>query len=1461
MLKVGTLTQSESNDIFKDSDSIGLVPVVSAEWNHNLFNPPYITVAAGSTEFTPTLSSGTVTASDNEEKKNFTTKKFTMVDGKGSVSYTVSVNEGHAYKIVTYVKTNNAIPVMVTAFAEGGINQYGTSQEEATSLGWTKIITSIGTTPRGSGMSSFTYTINVNALRGTDINPIVYFTVPHIFETSYSDHTSGSLWPTDSAFTHFRPGESYIQSGNSSCTPPANYRKINTSIINGYSGVNYSPISPIVQMPSFFFASPPVPGLKSVVASDIAPYKYFVSEPIDSVLEYLPSISAVYEKSILTNKIVIKFNTLLSVPIINIYLDGQLIQVDNNSSVTFPINSESFTTGVLTLYWTGTMWTKTKWVPSTLPKFTSSGTISNVTSFSKITVKQISTTPKTEVSSYTSLDLVNDLNRMQVVEISPRLEVDISDFVQSLSIEKMLDTQNSALPISSVNSNSCNITLSGIPLVSNGQLVSIFSSQSDESTTLLANILRKNIKFYVGFNVFEYSKLASVVSTNKYVPGGVFYSDTWDENDIETVSIQCLDITRYLQSTPAPDYVANLKSVFDIITNILDLVGFTDYNYDSLYKVCSSKTLPMDISYFYCNSKDSTILDTLNKIFVAYQIGAYINEYGVMEFLSLQDILTTTTSSFSLNDNDIKKNGFSVSNKAKPGKVSLRYQSPKVKQSPSLQNVKNPTIKDSSSFLYTASNDVVWQQQSIDSVGFNYLYSDMAKDSNSFSMNVNDLQNIFHTFNRDANGYAFIENEIVSVLYKEYVISKSTDPYVDEENPGTSKKVSVKNDLQLQAEINNFIREYAVELKVSYATITDVNSTGSTIVYTAANNFSVGDRVNITAVNPQVFNISGTIVDASSSWFEIEGTQEGSYVSGGEATISSDYDVLIRTLGNITNVQRGLFGTVPSAHSRITDLQSKDLSEKLINRNGWTVGSSTGYTSIVDDYDQDPALPSIDKIKVSGLTDQYVIVYPTNELEEYYQTYSVKFDMPDTNFKIASGLFFNMPSETNTDGTYYVELQRFNRLDPKTVAFYNPPKYRYLLHIFNGSENEYFADVTGICNSIVNNFSKIIKKDTTTDPATYTYTTDNPFNLKVVHYLSDGEDGENGLSGNEKRILSVFINNIEVTGWNETKPDDYNTVTNPGGSGWKTTEINKKTGMRQKPYFNDNIGYQTKFGFLTTATPTAIPALYEYTGDISPDPISTTSLREIHATEKPLKERSVSYYYQDREFLNGLVQHQNLYGDYRTYMMQTTPEISGINYYDVQYTTPAAVSVDILPIEYMWYYFPGTDQSDQKQYQKKLVDEYSLSYSTPINTGFRAKMAIANNSSNLVFLRKEADELNQVTINLNLWTHEIVAPSDPEILEAVIDPANILETAQLDSEWIQSKQAGQRMLKVISMGIEGFSKTVSLNVFGNPLIQVGDVVTLTYSLNGIDNQKYLVSSVDHTFDQGLDTRLTLNRIY
>jgi hypothetical protein len=1473
MLKVGALTESQSSSIFTGSDSISLTPVVSAEWNHNLFNPPYITVAGSGASIIPTLKSGGSTVSNvtSGGKPNFTTRSFPMSDGTGTVSYDITSVSSPAYKIITYLKTSQPVPVMVTLSGKGASTQFGSEQVEADSLGWTKVITYVGSSGPTDIISSFVYTITANALSNADYDedPIVYFTLPQIYATTYFDYQNHSLFPTEMPFTYFRPGESYVSSGDSKYIFPSNYRRIASQVLNnettsgGFYGDKYMPISPIIQNPKFFLVRSDIPVMKSALPTDVSPYRYFVSDDASK------TIAAIYEKAITTNKIVLKFNTLMTLPTINVKIfDGinwTAITVDTSQSITTdpdPLDPDPIVTGIITLYWNGSAWTKTKW--STMPQFTTTGSLSLSTLIKGISVTQVSQDINIEIAQLNGVedpetDIGSDLERMHLVELSPRLEVDLTDFVQSVSINKSLDANSSALPISSLNTNDANIVLSGIPVMSGSTIVPIFSSQSDQSSTILANMLRKNIKFYVNFNLATYSTPGSTTASNKYIPGGVFYSDSWDETDIQTVTVQAFDVSRYLQSTPVPDYVANLKSVFDIITNILDLAGFTDYDYDSLYRVCNSKSSPLDISYYYVNSKDSTILDALNNIFVAYQIGAYIDEYGIMKFLSLHNILSSTASNLSLSEANIVQNGFSVSNAAKPGKISLRYQTPKVKQSPSLQNVTNADIKDSPSFVYTTSNDVVWSQQTNDSVGFNYLKDTMEATSNVMKINNNDLLDIFHTYNLNNDGYAFIENEIVSFTYKEYTIST-----IDESNSVT---VSVKNNLELSAEIDRFIKEYSIGLLSSYATITNASGDETSMTYTANNNFTAGQKISITGVDPQGYNIIGIVGAADSTTFVVGGTGTGTYVSGGEAVISSDYDIKITPTGNITNVQRGLFGTYPSKHERINTLSTKDLSKNLCNVFTNEISPAGAISYIVDDSDpsgyglQDPSLPSIDKIRISDDGDEMVLMFPTSEVDLGYHTYSVKFELTNQDTS-AAGIFFNMESDTEAGDAYFVQLVKLNTKNPKTDEPYSPARYKYIMQVYDAVNDGilYWSDVTGECNSIISNFSKIIKKTQVEGKTEYSFVTDNAFNLRVAHVLSDGSEGEDGTEDEPLNILHVFLNNVQITGWQRPQSDNYDEETNPGGGAWAPMDINYYTGTYRKPSLPDNILSDTKFGFCTTRVPREIDGVYPPIDYFSDTVDAPAMLREIHATVKPLLERSVSYFYQDREFLNGIVQNQPLYNNSPTYIMQTTPEIAGINYYDVQYTNPAAVSVDVLPIEYMMKYYPGNSPEDQTKYQKKLVDEYSLSYSTPLNTGFRARMAVANGRPHAVILKKDSDELNDLTNNFNLWTHEIVAPSDPEIIEQVVDPSNMSEVVQLDSEWIQSKQAAYKMLKVIQMGIEGFSKTVSLNIFGHPLIQVGDIVTLSYNLNGISGQKYFVQSVAQSFSQGLETSLVLKRI-
>lgn len=1396
-----------NSSIFKNSESIDLLPVVSAEWNHNLFNSPYITVAG--TGIKQTISSSATYLDAAEPKENFTTKSFQMSGGTGSAEYTVSGLAGAAYKVITYIKTNSPTPVMISTYAKGSGSQSGSQQAEATSLTWTKVVTYVGAR---ENISSFTYKIVASSFSEEENNALVFFTLPEVYQTTIFDYKNASLFPTDSVFSYFRPGESYIPSGNASCSFAPRYRRIASKVLNQetestvsgtkFFGNKYMPATPIIQNPGFFLASPGVAVFKSALPTDINPYRYFVSDPLISSPTYNPSITAIYEKGLITNKIVIKFNTLMTIPTFNLYVNESLVTATITTSATPPTtsqvtalsplnNSDGYNTGVLVLYWTGTNWTNTPWTSSEMPKFATDGSLTKTTTLNKIRITQIGQSVNSAFIYLSRSDSASaDLKRMHLIEVSPRLEVDLSDFVTGLDLEKSLDASNTVLPISAMNSNDVNITFSGIPAIKNGSIVPIFSSQSDNSLTVLSNMLRNNIKFYVNFHLRTSADLGISPTThsNIYIPAGVFYSDSWQENDIQDVKVQAYDISKYLQSKPAPDYVANLKTVFEVITDILDLAGFTDYDYDSLYKVCNNKTQPLDISYYYVNSRDKTIVDALNDIFVAYQIGAYIDEYGIMRFLSLFDILSNTSEGFAISEADIQQGGVSISNEQKPGKISLRYQTPRVKQSPSLQNVKNLSIKDSPSFIYTTSNDVVWEQQSADSLGFNYLNGNMSSDSNVLTINKNDLLDIFHTFNMDANGYVAVEGEIMSFEYKEYEISSVSDPE-------QSRTVSIKNSLELSSAISDFIKTNTIGLR--------------------------------------------------------ENTTE-ELVEGDRETQNSD--ILIQPTGNITNVQRGMYGTLPTGHSRITSLSSKGLIEKTIN-SSFVFSTTTGNTEITNNHDNsaNTNLPNVTKIgiKSQGSANTKIAVCPETESSRSYKTYSVKFDILDQ-AQAAAGLYINQ-SSTGSLQPLFVEMIKFSKTNPNLGIPYDPPRYTYIMAIYDSTTLYSYADVTAQCNNALNKLPRIFKNYPNATPPnpTYGYVFDPVFNLRVVLNKTDGSDGESGTVANPNTALAVFLNNIEITSWQV--PDTSTSVAD-----WKAPEVNKQSRIRQKPTVPDIYGESKSFGFYASNVPRSIPDV-SYPGLTSSGDV-IANLREIHATEKPLMSRNAGYFYQETEFLNGIVQKQPLSLNSLTYIMQTTPEVSGITYYDVQYSTPAAVSVNFLLVHYALTYHPGTSKEQQAFALKKIVTQESVAYSTPLNTGFRARMALANNSPHMVLLTNEPNEVVKTKVNLKLWTNEIIAASEPDILEALIDEANQNEVAQLDSEWVQSRFAGQKMLKIVESALDGFSTTTTLNIFGNPLIQIGDPVIVSYNLNGMVNQKHVVTAVSHSFENGLSTSLTLRRI-
>lgn len=82
--------------------------------------------------------------------------------------------------------------------------------------------------------------------------------------------------------------------------------------------------------------------------------------------------------------------------------------------------------------------------------------------------------------------------------------------------------------------------------------------------------------------------------------------------------------------------------------------------------------------------------------------------------------------------------------------------------------------------------------------------------------------------------------------------------------------------------------------------------------------------------------------------------------------------------------------------------------------------------------------------------------------------------------------------------------------------------------------------------------------------------------------------------------------------------------------------------------------------------------------------------------------------------------------------------------------------------------------------------------------------------------------------------------------------------SEMSSEWIQSEQMAQDIADWMSEHFSYGNDTITINTFGNPLIELGDVVHVKYPSKHIDDD-YFVTGLSNSFDAGLTTQLTCRR--
>lgn len=133
---------------------------------------------------------------------------------------------------------------------------------------------------------------------------------------------------------------------------------------------------------------------------------------------------------------------------------------------------------------------------------------------------------------------------------------------------------------------------------------------------------------------------------------------------------------------------------------------------------------------------------------------------------------------------------------------------------------------------------------------------------------------------------------------------------------------------------------------------------------------------------------------------------------------------------------------------------------------------------------------------------------------------------------------------------------------------------------------------------------------------------------------------------------------------------------------------------------------------------------------------------------------------------------------------------------------------------------------------------------------FRGEAYVLNNTSNMISL---ADD----TTTFGLFGNTLGKSGAIEYTTGDEQDYKTKEPIVFESKWLQTSSDVESLALWIKQKVINRGKVVTMTVFGNPLIEVGDIVTIKYTYHNFNGtQKLIVTNVNQSFSGGLDTKIT-----
>ena len=208
--------------------------------------------------------------------------------------------------------------------------------------------------------------------------------------------------------------------------------------------------------------------------------------------------------------------------------------------------------------------------------------------------------------------IVTSINRpdahLNLIELSPRLESDLSEYVVSYESTSSMSEANFLTPLGQASSNTASFNISNLD--------GLFNNENQNS--IYYKLVDKNAKATMDL-IYSF-----VDGTTETVREFTMYVDQWGDGTELELQATLKDSSKFFQEEKVPSILFENVTVGEAVWRICDSIGFHNFIYDRKESDPSS-SLP----YFWTDG-ENTVWEALQQLAEATQTAIYFDEFDVL---------------------------------------------------------------------------------------------------------------------------------------------------------------------------------------------------------------------------------------------------------------------------------------------------------------------------------------------------------------------------------------------------------------------------------------------------------------------------------------------------------------------------------------------------------------------------------------------------------------------------------------------------------------------------------------------------------------------------------------------------------------------------------------------------------------------------------------------------------------